>query len=106
MQLKRFIAGVWTAIRIFAPQPSFGTLAAGVSVVVGVVARTHVEVGAIRRSPDNADETVEDDKLNLELNAVHAGLERALDVEQVGALDAEQRNVERDNKGVGVKQLP
>lgn len=75
-------------------------------VIVGVIAGAHVEVCAIRWSPDNADETVQDNKLNLELNAVHAGLEGALYVKQVCTLDAEQRDVERDNKGVGVKQLP
>lgn len=55
---------------------------------------------------DGLDEAVEDDELELELDAVDAGLEGALQVEHVGALDAEQDHVEGEDDGVCVDELP
>lgn len=55
---------------------------------------------------DRVDEAVEDDKLELELDAVDAGLKGALEVEEVGALDAEQGDVEGNDEHVGPDELP
>lgn len=75
------------------------------------VARAGARVAArvkhlARGLADRVDEAVENDKLELELDAVDARLERALEMKQVGALDAEKRNVERNDDRVGPDELP
>ena len=79
-------------------------VAAGAVAVVEAAAAT--AVGAAAVGADALDEAVEDDELDLELDAVDAGLEGALEVEEAGGLDAEQRGVQRDDQQVGVDQVP
>lgn len=68
--------------------------------VVGVPVPAAVGVGA-----QALDEAIKDDELDLELNAVDAGLKSALQVEEVGALDAEERGVEGDDQQVRVDEV-
>lgn len=78
---------------ITAAGAAFGAAAAGAKDVAGGLA-------------DRVDEAVENDKLELELDAVDAGLEGTLEVKEVGALNAEQGDVEGDDERVGPDELP
>lgn len=84
--------------------PSPRVAAAPSAVRMAVVPRV---LRAARR-PQALDEPVEHEELDLELDAVHARLEGALQVEQVVAavLDAEQGDVERDDEQVGQHEVP
>lgn len=54
---------------------------------------------------DGLDEAVEDDELELELDAVDGRLEGALQVEQARVLHAQQRDIEADDEHVDVQQV-
>ena len=61
--------------------------------------------GATALAANTTDEAVEDGELGLELDAVDAGLEGALEVEEAGGLDAEEHGVQDDDQHVRVDQV-
>lgn len=73
---------------------------------VGIGDAAHVAVdGAEAAALDALEEAVQDDELELQLDAVDGGLEGALQVEQVRVLDAEERDVEADDEHVDVEEV-
>jgi hypothetical protein len=54
---------------------------------------------------DTIDKAIQNNEFDLELDAVDTWFECPLQVEQVGALDAKERNVKCDDEEVGVYQL-
>lgn len=54
----------------------------------------------------NLPQTIQDQKFDLELDAIDTRLQRALQVEHPGALDAEKCKVQHDDQDISVDQLP
>lgn len=76
-----------------------------VETTTATAAAAAATAGATALAANTTDEAVEDGELGLELDAVDAGLEGALEVEEAGGLDAEQDRVQDDDQHVRVDQV-
>lgn len=55
---------------------------------------------------DSVDQAIQDDEFNLQLDTIDTWFEGPLQVEQIGALNSEERDVKRNNESIRVYKLP
>lgn len=54
---------------------------------------------------ENANQSVQNRKLNLELYAIDAWLQGSLQVKEIGALDTEERDVESNDENIDIDKV-